>query len=220
MPDIDYEYAYTLNLGYHDSESDISAALSLTQKSLPAALQLVRQTLTGAATRCLEVAAILERQGLHTDGPIIFSNEPIDHPAFDQVKSYLSAQKVEALKAALLPLVQKLAESPVLSDIPVCAPLTGAVLADAYGLLEAKDMRVGFVVISPKDYADIRKFGRDLLDIETHSALLKTGCLATLWGARIFAMPGVPAGTSFVLAAGSETGTVPENGYVVITITR
>lgn len=218
MPDIDYEYAYTLNLGYHDSESDISAALSLTQKNFSAALQLVRQTLMRAATCCLDVAAILERQGLYTDGPIIYSNEPIDHPAFEQVKSYLSARKTEAVKAALLPLVQKLDTSP--ADIPVVAPLTPSVLADAFGLLEAKDLRVGFVMISPIDYSDIRKFGRDVLDIETHNALLKTGCLASLWGARIFAVPSIPAGTTFVLASGSETGVIPEHGWVTISIQR
>jgi len=71
------------------------------------------------------------------------------------------------------------------ADIPVIAPLNGAVLADAYAQIERHDLRVARVFMNARDYADIRKFGRDILDIESQAALLKTGLQATLWGAQI-----------------------------------
>ena len=94
------------------------------------------------------------------------------------------------------------------ADIPVIAPLNGAVLADAYALIERHDLRVSRVFMNARDYADIRKFGRDILDIESQAALLKTGLQATLWGAQIITSRLVPVGT--VASAVSEMfGRIP-----------
>ena len=54
-------------------------------------------------------------------------------------------------------------------DIPVVAPLSGAVLADAFSLIERHDLRVARVYMNARDYADLRKFGRDILDIESQA---------------------------------------------------
>jgi hypothetical protein len=80
-------------------------------------------------------------------------------------------------------------------DIPVVAPISGDVLADAYSLIERHDLRVARVFMNARDYADLRKFGRDILDIETQRDLLKTGLMATLWGAQIIVSRLVPVGT-------------------------
>ena len=94
-------------------------------------------------------------------------------------------------------------------DIPVVAPLSGAVLADAYSLIERHDLRVARVYMNARDYADLRKFGRDILDIESQAVLLKTGLQATLWGAQIITSRLVPAGFVYICAEPENFGRFP-----------
>jgi len=95
------------------------------------------------------------------------------------------------------------------ADIPVVAPLNGAVLADAYSLIERHDLRVARVFMNARDYADIRKCGRDILDIESQAALLKTGLQATLWGAQLITSRLVPVGTVYVCCEPEMFGRIP-----------
>lgn len=94
-------------------------------------------------------------------------------------------------------------------DIPVIAPLNGAVLADAFSLIERHDLRVARIFMNARDYADIRKFGRDILDIESQANLLRTGLQAILWGAHIITSRIVPAGTVFVTCEPEHFGRIP-----------
>jgi len=94
-------------------------------------------------------------------------------------------------------------------DIPVVAPISGAVLADAFALIERHDLRVARVYMNARDYADIRKFGRDILDIESQATLLKTGLQATLWGASVITSRIVPAGTVYVCCEPEMFGRIP-----------
>ena len=90
-------------------------------------------------------------------------------------------------------------------DIPVVAPVTGAVLADAFALIERHDLRVARIFMNARDYADLRKFGRDILDIESQRDLLKTG----LWGAQIITSRIVPVGTVYVACEPEFFGRMP-----------
>lgn len=94
-------------------------------------------------------------------------------------------------------------------DIPVVAPITPAVLADAFGSIERNDIRVSRVFMNAQDYTDIRKFGRDILDIESQAELLKTGLQATLWGAQIITSRLVPAGTVYICGEPELFGRIP-----------
>jgi hypothetical protein len=94
-------------------------------------------------------------------------------------------------------------------DIPVVAPVTGAVLADAFALIERHDLRVARIFMNARDYADLRKFGRDILDIESQRDLLKTGLMATLWGAQIITSRIVPVGTVYVACEPEFFGRMP-----------
>ena len=94
-------------------------------------------------------------------------------------------------------------------DIPVVAPLSGAVLADAFSLIERHDLRVARVYMNARDYADLRKFGRDILDIESQATLLKTGLMATLWGAQVITSRLVPVGTVYVCCEPEHFGRIP-----------
>lgn len=94
-------------------------------------------------------------------------------------------------------------------DVPVVAPLNGSVLADAWALIERHDLRVARVFMNARDYADIRKFGRDILDPETQATLLKTGLQSTLWGAQVITSRLVPAGTVYVCCEPDMFGRIP-----------
>lgn len=94
-------------------------------------------------------------------------------------------------------------------DLPVIAPLNGAVLADAFSYVERHDLRVARVYMNSRDYADIRKFGRDILDTDSQAALLKTGLQANLWGAQIVTSRLVPVGTVYICCDPEMFGRIP-----------
>lgn len=94
-------------------------------------------------------------------------------------------------------------------DIPVVAPVNGAVLADAFASIERHDLRVARIYMNAVDYADIRKFGRDILDTETQQSLLRTGLMGTLWGAQIIVSRLVPAGVVYVACDPEHFGRIP-----------
>lgn len=89
------------------------------------------------------------------------------------------------------------------------APLTPGNLADAFAQVEKWDNRVARVFVNALDYADIRKWGRDVLDIETQATLLKTGMMATVWGAQIIVTRQVDPGYLYVLAEPEFVGRIP-----------
>jgi hypothetical protein len=95
------------------------------------------------------------------------------------------------------------------ADIPVIAPISGAVLADAFSLVERHDLRVARVYMNARDFADIRKFGRDILDIESQASLLKTGLMGVLYGAQIVVSRLVPVGTVYVCCEPEHFGRIP-----------
>lgn len=94
-------------------------------------------------------------------------------------------------------------------DVNVIAPITPSVMADAFGLIEQHDLRVARIFINAKDYTDIRKWGRDVLDIETQASLLRTGLQATLWGAQIIVTRLVSPGTVYVCCEPEYFGRIP-----------
>lgn len=94
-------------------------------------------------------------------------------------------------------------------DIPVVAPITPDVLADSFADVERHDLRVARIFMNAKDYTDVRKFGRDTLDIESQAALLATGLMANLWGAKIIVSRVVPVGQVYVLAEPEYVGRIP-----------
>lgn len=94
-------------------------------------------------------------------------------------------------------------------DIPVVAPISPAVLADAFAEIERHDLRVARVYMNATDYADIRKFGRDVLDLESQATLWKTGMMATGWNAQFIVSRLVPAGVVYVCCEPEHFGRIP-----------
>jgi hypothetical protein len=101
-------------------------------------------------------------------------------------------------------------------DIAVVAPVTSDVLADAFADVERHDLRVARIYSNARDYADVRKWGRDILDIETQAVLLKTGLLAHLWGAQILVSRRVPVGFQYVCCEPEMFGRIPVRTEVTV----
>ena len=98
---------------------------------------------------------------------------------------------------------------PTNPDVAVVAPISPSVLADAFAEIERHDLRVARIYMNAVDYADIRKFGRDILDIESQATLLKTGLQAVLWGAQIITSRLVPVGFIYICAEPENFGRFP-----------
>jgi len=95
------------------------------------------------------------------------------------------------------------------AQVNAIAPLTPPNLIDAFARIETHDLRVARLFMNALDFADLRKWGRDVLDIETQATLLKSGLLATLWGAQVIVSRKVPVGYCYVCAEPEFVGRIP-----------
>jgi hypothetical protein len=94
-------------------------------------------------------------------------------------------------------------------DVPSTAPVTPSDLADAFARVERFDLRVARIFANALDYSDIRRWGRDILDVESQATLLKTGLQSILWGAQIIVSRRVPTGYMYVCAEPEFFGRIP-----------
>jgi len=91
----------------------------------------------------------------------------------------------EIEEAAVVAFKTKAAEG-----ISFCVPHFSAVnLADCFQNLEKRGMRVSHVFMNARQYADLRKWERDILKIESKAWKLKIGVMAYCWGAFIIVVP-------------------------------
>ena len=60
--------------------------------------------------------------------------------------------------------------------------------------VERLDAAVTKIVMSPDDYPDLMKFGRDVLDIVTDRTMLKTGLVASMFNVNLYVSRGVSEG--------------------------
>jgi len=94
-------------------------------------------------------------------------------------------------------------------DIPVIGNLTSAALADAFAAIERSDIRVATIFCNAKDFSDLRKWDRDVLDPDSQAQLLKTGIRSGVWGANIITSRIVPEGTVYVCGEPEFFGRMP-----------
>ncbi len=93
--------------------------------------------------------------------------------------------------------------------IPVTGNLTANALIDAIANIHRTDVRVANIFLNAKDYSDILKWDRDTLDTQTQGELLKTGFMATAWGAKFIVSRIVPEGTVYVCGEPEFFGRIP-----------
>jgi hypothetical protein len=94
-------------------------------------------------------------------------------------------------------------------DLNVVAPIDPSILADAFAEVERHGLRVARIFMNAIDYADIRKFGRDILDPVSQGELLKTGLQVRIWGADILTSRLVPPGFVYICAEPENFGRIP-----------
>ena len=94
-------------------------------------------------------------------------------------------------------------------DIPVIAPISAALLADAFSLIERHDLRVAQMFMNARDYTDIRKFGREVYGFEDQEVLRKSGLMGEFYGAKIIVSRLVPVGTVYLCCDAELFGRVP-----------
>jgi len=95
------------------------------------------------------------------------------------------------------------------AQVNATAPIKPSDFIDAFARIETHDLRVARIFMNALDYADVRKWGRDVLDIESQAALLKTGLMATVWGAQIIVTRKVDPGYAYVCAEPEFFGRIP-----------
>ncbi|MFA5999548.1 MAG: HK97-fold major capsid protein [Candidatus Paceibacterota bacterium] len=87
--------------------------------------------------------------------------------------------------------------------------ITRDALTDAFAEVEKNDLRVARCFFNPRDYADIRKFGRDQIDPVHQAAIIDTGLQAEFWGAQLITSRIVPQGTVYICTDGPFLGVLP-----------
>ena len=88
--------------------------------------------------------------------------------------------------------------------------------SDAFGQIEAQDLVVSTIALHPRDYADLRKFDRDVLDPTSQRELLKSGIMAAMWGAQVVVSTQVEQGKVLVLAEPEFVGRMPVRADIAV----
>lgn len=106
-------------------------------------------------------------------------------------------------------------------DITVAAPLTADAIADGIAAIEEHGLRAARMFINGRDYADVRKFDRDVIDQETQQALFRTGYVGKIYGTQVIRSRVVPVGTVYICGEREYYGRFPvRTELTVITADR
>jgi hypothetical protein len=126
-----------------------------------------------------------------------------------QIQAAEDARAFDVMDAVSQNGFDNLGSAYVNAQVNAVAPLTPPNLIDAFARIETHDLRVARVFMNALDFADVRKWGRDVLDIESQATLLKTGLMATVWGAQIIVSRKVAPGYAYVCAEPEFFGRIP-----------
>jgi len=115
--------------------------------------------------------------------------------------------------------IQKLEDTEILSAIATAVrsnqtvtqsgELTIASLNYAFSTIESHDLTVAKIVMHPRQYADLRLFGRDVYDEATRRDVLMSGLFGHLWTADIHVSHRVTEGSVYLLAPAEYVGAIP-----------
>lgn len=129
--------------------------------------------------------------------------------AKSQIQAAEDSRVFEVLDAVAVDGFDNLGPANTNAQVNVNAPIAASAFIDAFAEVEAHDLRVARVFMNARDFADLRKWGRDVLDIESQATLLKTGLMATLHGAQIIVTRIVEPGYVYVCAEPEFLGRIP-----------
>ena len=78
--------------------------------------------------------------------------------------------------------------------------ITPSLLAELFRSIEDKKLRVHAVIMDARVYADLRRWEKDILTIETEADLVHQGMMAYLWGSLVFVNKKMPPNTIVALS--------------------
>ena len=94
-------------------------------------------------------------------------------------------------------------------DIAIAAPLTADAIADGIGAIEEHGLRAARIFINGRDYSDIRKFDRDIVDQETMQSLFRTGYVGKIYGCQVIRSRVIAPGTVYICGEREYYGRFP-----------
>jgi hypothetical protein len=172
------------------------------------------------------VAYVISRRGAVPDR--ITEGEEVLVPTFEiavnpQIRlSEIKARRfyiVDRAQMKAKEAIQKAEDTEILSDIDAAVrtnqtvtqsgDLTIGSLNYAFSTVESHDLTVAKIVMHPRQYADVRLFGRDVYDEATRRDVLMSGLFGHLWTADIHVSHRVPEGKVFILAPAEYVGAIP-----------
>lgn len=95
------------------------------------------------------------------------------------------------------------------APIGTAAPVAPAIFSDGIARVERWNLRVARMFMNATEFADIRKFGRDVLDFETMQTLLRTGLQGVVYGAQVITSERVQAGRIYICTEKEFFGRMP-----------
>lgn len=172
------------------------------------------------------VAHVIPRRGAVPDR--IVEGEEILVPTFEMaVNPQIRLSEIKARRFYIVDraqmkakeALQKLEDTEVLADIQAAVrqsqtvnqsgDLSIASLNYAFSTIESHDLTVAKIVMHPRQYADLRLFGREVYDEATRRDVLMSGLFGHLWTADIHVSHRVPEGQVFMLAPAEFVGAMP-----------
>ena len=134
-------------------------------------LMLIQADLTADAADCLKKVAA--------------------HAAASRDLQIAAPESKAADHVAALPHVLEAAQ---VAPITIEKTVTGEKLVDVFQVLEGQDRFVDVIYFNARDYADVRKFGREVLDFETRTSMINLGAVGSMYGAAVYCSASVPVG--------------------------
>lgn len=95
------------------------------------------------------------------------------------------------------------------ADIGISAPLTADAIADGIGAIEEHGLRAARIFINGRDYADVRKFDRDVIDPETMQSMFRTGYVGKIYGCQVIRSRVIAPGTVYICGEREFYGRFP-----------
>jgi len=234
--DMEKEYVIAAALETEDGRVALAQAMvepikrSLEYQAIGRKLLMVDELPQGALARYEKdipsVAYVIPRRGALPDR--ITEGEEVLVPTFEiganpQIRlSEIKSRRfyiVDRAQMKAKEAIQKAEDSEILAAIDAAVPAQHNVSAAGelavqtlnylFSLIEEHDLTVAKIVVHPRQYADIRMWGRDVFDEATRRDVLMSGLFGHIWTADIHVSHRVPPGTVYVLAPAEYIGAIP-----------
>lgn len=138
----------------------------------------------------------------------------IKQKRYDLVLRMVDKAKSEIMKAEDLRAfgtMNAAAADPANPNVPIntTAPLSANILSDAFARVDENLLHVQHVFMHSREFADLRKFGRDYYAPEDQQTIMRTGLVGNIYGASIITTPFANIGRVYVCAEPEFFGRVP-----------